>query len=61
MIVRNLKDREVRETTYRAHGGGIAQMMLENLIERLSFTRQITAALSDRTACGQKDSACTTV
>jgi mannose-6-phosphate isomerase-like protein (cupin superfamily) len=29
MIVRNLKDKEVLETTYRAHGGGIAQMVLD--------------------------------
>ena len=29
MIVRHLKDKEVLETTYRAHGGGIAQMILD--------------------------------
>ena len=29
MIVRNVNDREVLETTYRAHGGGIAQMILD--------------------------------
>ena len=29
MIVRNLKDKEVLETTYIAHGGGIAQMILD--------------------------------
>lgn len=29
MIVRNLNDTEVIETTYRAHGGAIAQMILD--------------------------------
>jgi mannose-6-phosphate isomerase-like protein (cupin superfamily) len=29
MIVRNLKDKEVLETTYRAHDGAIAQMILD--------------------------------
>ncbi|MCD6305331.1 MAG: cupin domain-containing protein [Deltaproteobacteria bacterium] len=29
MIVRNLNDKEVIETTYRAHGGAIAQMILD--------------------------------
>ena len=29
MIVRNVNDREVLETTYRAHGGAIAQMILD--------------------------------
>jgi mannose-6-phosphate isomerase-like protein (cupin superfamily) len=29
MIVRNLKDKEVLETTYLAHGGAIAQMVLD--------------------------------
>ena len=32
MIVRNLRDKEVLETTYRAHGGGIAQMILDRRI-----------------------------
>jgi quercetin dioxygenase-like cupin family protein len=32
MIVRNLKDREVLETTYLAHGGAIAQMILDRRI-----------------------------
>ena len=32
MIVRNLRDEEVRETTYRAHGGGIAQMILDRRV-----------------------------
>ena len=29
MIVRNLKDKEVLDTTYIAHGGAIAQMVLD--------------------------------
>lgn len=29
MIVRNLKDKEVLETTYIAHGGAVAQMVLD--------------------------------
>jgi quercetin dioxygenase-like cupin family protein len=29
MIVRNLKDKEVLDTTYIAHGGAIAQMILD--------------------------------
>lgn len=29
MIVRNVGDREVLETTYRAHGGAVAQMILD--------------------------------
>ena len=29
MIVKNLKDKEVLETTYIAHGGAIAQMVLD--------------------------------
>ena len=32
MIIRNLKDKEVLETTYVAHGGGIAQMVLDQRI-----------------------------
>jgi mannose-6-phosphate isomerase-like protein (cupin superfamily) len=29
MIVRNINDKEVQETTYNAHGGAIAQMILD--------------------------------
>jgi mannose-6-phosphate isomerase-like protein (cupin superfamily) len=29
MIVRNIKDKEVLDTTYLAHGGAIAQMILD--------------------------------
>lgn len=32
MIVRNIKDKEVMETTYLAHGGAIAQMILDRRI-----------------------------
>ena len=32
MIVRNLTDKEVLETTYVAHGGAIAQMILDRRI-----------------------------
>ena len=32
MIVRNVKDREVLETTYIAHGGAIAQMILDRRV-----------------------------
>lgn len=32
MIVRNLNDKEVLETTYIAHGGAIAQMILDQRI-----------------------------
>jgi mannose-6-phosphate isomerase-like protein (cupin superfamily) len=34
MIVRNLKDPEVLETTYIAHGGAIAQMVLTQQVLR---------------------------
>jgi len=29
MLVRNISDKEVLDTTYRAHGGAIAQMILD--------------------------------
>lgn len=32
MIVRNLKDKEVLETTYIAHGGATAQMILDRRV-----------------------------
>ena len=32
MIVRNIKDEEVMDTTYLAHGGAIAQMILDRRI-----------------------------
>jgi len=32
MIVRNLRDEEVLESTYRVHGGGIAQMILDQRV-----------------------------
>jgi hypothetical protein len=34
MIVRNVNDREVLETTYIAHGGAIAQMILDRRVLR---------------------------
>jgi mannose-6-phosphate isomerase-like protein (cupin superfamily) len=34
MIVRNVNDKEVLETTYIAHGGAIAQMILDRRILR---------------------------
>ncbi|MBW1781432.1 MAG: cupin domain-containing protein [Deltaproteobacteria bacterium] len=38
MIVRNLSDKEVIETTYRAHGGAIAQMILDRrTLEEIGF------------------------
>lgn len=38
MIVRNLKDPEVLETTYIAHGGAIAQMILDRrTLKELGF------------------------
>jgi mannose-6-phosphate isomerase-like protein (cupin superfamily) len=32
MIVRNIKDKEVLDTTYIAHGGAIAQMILDRRV-----------------------------
>ncbi|MFZ7112506.1 MAG: cupin domain-containing protein [Desulfatiglandales bacterium] len=38
MIVRNLQDPEVLETTYIAHGGGVAQMILDQrILEEIGF------------------------
>ncbi len=38
MIVRNLNDPEVIETTYRAHGGGVARMILTSReLEAMDF------------------------
>jgi len=38
MIVRNINDREVLETTYRAHDGAIAQMILDRrVLQELGF------------------------
>ena len=38
MIVRNINDKAVLETTYRAHGGAIAQMILDRrTLEKLGF------------------------
>ena len=38
MIVRNVNDREVMETTYLAHGGAIAQMILDRrVLQEIGF------------------------
>ena len=38
MIVRNIHDKEVLETTYIAHGGAIAQMILDRrILKELGF------------------------
>ena len=38
MIVRNLNDKEVLETTYCAHGGAIAQMILDRrVLQEIGF------------------------
>jgi mannose-6-phosphate isomerase-like protein (cupin superfamily) len=38
MIVRNVNDREVVETTYLAHGGAIAQMILDRrILQEIGF------------------------
>jgi hypothetical protein len=35
MIVRNVNDRGVLETTYLAHGGAVAQMILDRRVLRM--------------------------
>jgi quercetin dioxygenase-like cupin family protein len=43
MIVRNLKDKEVLDTTYRAHGGGVAQMILDRrVLKEIGFLASAT-------------------
>jgi len=43
MIVRNLRDKEVLDTTYRAHGGGIAQMILDRrVLKEIGFFASAT-------------------
>jgi quercetin dioxygenase-like cupin family protein len=38
MVVRNVRDKEVLETTYRAHGGATAQMILDRrILQELGF------------------------
>ena len=45
MIVRNLNDREVLETTYIAHGGAIAQMVLDRrILKEIGFLAVATLA-----------------
>lgn len=43
MIVRNLNDKEVLETTYIAHGGAIAQMVLDQrTLKEIGFLASAT-------------------
>ena len=38
MVVRNINDKEVLDTTYLAHGGAIAQMILDRrILEEIGF------------------------
>ena len=49
MIVRNLKDKAVMETTYLAHGGAIAQMILDRrLLKEIGFLAIATLAPSKK-------------
>ena len=55
MIVRNLNDKEVIETTYRAHGGAIAQMILDRRTLKeigLSGHSESQTGQGDRGPCG---------
>jgi len=45
MIVRNLKDKEVMDTTYIAHGGAVAQMILDRrTLKEIGFLATATLA-----------------
>jgi mannose-6-phosphate isomerase-like protein (cupin superfamily) len=45
MIVRNLRDKAVMETTYLAHGGAIAQMILDQrILKEIGFLAIATLA-----------------
>ena len=45
MIVRNVKDKAVMETTYLAHGGAIAQMILDRrILKEIGFLAIATLA-----------------
>ena len=45
MIVRNVNDNAVMETTYRAHGGAIAQMILDRrILKEIGFLAIATLA-----------------
>jgi hypothetical protein len=49
MIVRNINDKEVLETTYRAHGGAIAQMILDRrTLEKFGFLAIASPLCQDR-------------
>jgi len=46
MIVRNLKDKEVLETTYIAHGGAVARMVLDRrILKEIGF---LASAILDK-------------
>jgi mannose-6-phosphate isomerase-like protein (cupin superfamily) len=43
MIIRNLKDKEVLDTTYIAHGGAVAQMVLDQrTLQEIGFLASAT-------------------
>ena len=45
MIVRNIHDKEVLDTTYIAHGGAIAQMILDRRrLKEIGFLAIVTAS-----------------
>ncbi len=49
MIIRNIKDKEVLDTTYLAHGGAIAQMILDQrTLKELGFLAIATLASGRR-------------
>jgi len=49
MIVRNITDKEVLDTTYLAHGGAIAQMILDRrILKEIGFLAIATLATGRR-------------
>jgi mannose-6-phosphate isomerase-like protein (cupin superfamily) len=55
MIVRNVNDQEVLETTYLAHGGAVAQMILDRRILREIGFLAIANLESGKTIESHKD------
>ena len=55
MIVRNVNDREVLETTYLAHGGAIAQMILDQRVLKEIGFLAIANLSSGKTIESHKD------
>lgn len=56
MIVRNINDRNVLETTYIAHGGAVAQMILDRrILQEIGFLAMATLS-SGRTIEAHVDS-----